>query len=121
VLNLSVNSFLYIIDSKNLEEDDDIPNQLKQSLKDIEKWRKFSPIRKLYNIVVDIQSSTICMQEFLILSHSTRLVRDNKTWWNSIEAMIKRSITSSVFKAIWKYMQQHITKDLAKDELTKED
>jgi hypothetical protein len=61
------------------------------------------------------------MQEFLILSHSTRPVRDNKTWWNSIEAMIKRSITSPVFEAIWKYVQRHITEDLAKDELTEED
>jgi hypothetical protein len=92
VLNLSVNSFLYVTDSDYLEEDDDVPGQLKQSLKDIKKWRKFGPIGKLHNIVVDIQSSAIRMQEFLILSRGTRPVRDNKTRWNSMEAMIKRSI-----------------------------
>jgi hypothetical protein len=80
VLNLSVNSFLYVTNSDILEEeDDDVPGQLKQSLKDIKKWRKFGPIGKLHNIVVDIQSSAICMQEFLILLRGTRPVRDNKT------------------------------------------
>ena len=121
VLNLSVNSFLYVTDSDYLEEDDDVPGQLKQSLKDIKKWRKFGPIGKLHNIVVDIQSSAIRMQEFLILSRGTRPVRDNKTRWNSMEAMIKRSITSPVFEAIRKYVQRHITEDLAKDELTDAD
>ena len=122
VLNLSVNSFLYVTNSDILEEeDDDVPGQLKQSLKDIKKWRKFGPIGKLHNIVVDIQSSAIRMQEFLILSRGTRLVRDNKTRWNSMEAMIKKSITSPVFEAIRKYVQRHITEDLAKDELTDED
>jgi hypothetical protein len=79
IINLSVNSFLYVTDSENLEEDEEHPNQLKQTLKDIEHWRKFGPIGKLHNIIVDIQSSAVKMQEFMNLSRQMRPSRDNKT------------------------------------------
>lgn len=121
VLNLSVNSFLYVTDSETLEEGDDAPDRLKQSLKDIEEWRKFGPIGMLHNIIVNIQSSAIRMQEFLILSRGARPVRDNKTRWNSMAAMIKRSITSPVFEAIKKYLERHRDEDMAEDELSDED
>jgi hypothetical protein len=79
VLNLSINSYLYVTDTKTIEDIDAVPDQLKQSLKDIETWRKFKPIKKLYNIVVDIQSSAIRTQEFMVLSRGVRLIQDNKT------------------------------------------
>ena len=51
---------------ENLEEDEE-PVKLKQTLKEIEAWRKFGPIGKLHNIVVDIQSSAQKIQEFMVL------------------------------------------------------
>jgi hypothetical protein len=78
IINLSVNSFLYVIDSDNLEDDEEQPPQLRQTLKDIKQWRKYRPIGKLHNIVVDIQSSAQKMQEFLNLSQKVRPSRDNK-------------------------------------------
>ncbi|OXV05306.1 hypothetical protein Egran_06926, partial [Elaphomyces granulatus] len=101
VLNLSVNSFLYVTDSDYLEEDDDVPGQLKQSLKDIKKWGKFGPIGKLHNIVVDIQSSAIRMQEFLILSRGTRPAKDELTdadWF-----FLQWTLFLNVFKEKHKY------------------
>jgi hypothetical protein len=115
VLKLSVNatdSDIY------LEEGDDVPGQLKQSLKDIKKWRRFRPT--ITSSLISKAALFVHMQKFLMLSHGTRLVRDNKTRRNSMEAMIKRSITSTVFEAIREYVQRHITEDLAKDELTNE-
>ena len=42
-----------------MEEDKEVQAiKLKETLKEIEEWRKFGPIGKLYNIVIDIQSST---------------------------------------------------------------
>jgi hypothetical protein len=78
IINLSVNSFIYVTNEENLEEDEE-PGKLKQTLKEIDQWRKFGPIGKLHNIVVDIQSSAQRMQEFMALSKQNRPARDNKT------------------------------------------
>jgi hypothetical protein len=53
IINLSINSFIYVTDKENLEEEEE-PGKLKQTLKEINQWRKYGPISKLYNIVVDI-------------------------------------------------------------------
>jgi hypothetical protein len=87
-----------------LEEDKEHLNQLKQTLKDIKEWRKFGLIRKLHNIVVDIQSSAQKMQEFIALSKQNRPARDNKTRWNSMAWMIKKAITSLIYEAIKTYI-----------------
>jgi len=104
IINLSINSFLYVTDLETLEEDEEHLNQLKQTLKDIEEWRKFGPIGKLHNIVVDIQSSAQKMQEFMALSKQNRPARDNKTRWNSMAWMIKKAITSPIYEAIKTYV-----------------
>lgn len=42
-------------DTEKLEEDMEVrPAKLKETLKEIEEWRKYSFIGKFYNIVVDI-------------------------------------------------------------------
>jgi hypothetical protein len=55
-----------------------------QTLEDIEEWRKYGPIGKLHNIVVDIQSSPQKIQEFMNMSRKMRPSRDNKTRWGSM-------------------------------------
>jgi len=106
IINLSVNSFIYVTDKENLEEEEE-PGKLKQTLKEIDQWRKFGPIGKLHNIVVDIQSSAQKMQEFMVLSKQNRPARDNKTRWNSMARMIKKAITSPVYEAIKLYVERY--------------
>jgi hypothetical protein len=108
IINLSINSFIYVTDKENLEQDDE-PSKLKQTLKEIEDWRMFGPIGKLHNIVVDIQSSPQKMQEFMALSKQNRPARDNKTCWNSMARMIKKAIMSPIHEAINSYVKRHET------------
>lgn len=109
-------------DKENLEEDNEAqPTKLKETLKEIEEWRKFGPIGKLHNIVVDIQSSPQKMQEFMALSKQNRPARDNKTRWNSMARMIKRAITSPVFEAIQLYVDRHKSENIGGDKLSDED
>jgi hypothetical protein len=121
IINLSVNSFLYVTDDENVEGDEEHPTQLNQTLKDIEQWRKYGPIGKLYNIIVDIQSSAQKMQEFLNLSRKNRPSRDNKTRWGSMALMIKKAITSPVFEAIKAYVRRHSSEGVGEDELSDTD
>jgi hypothetical protein len=118
IINLSVNSFIYVTDNENIDTDDDTPSNLRQSLQEIEEWRKFGPIGKLHNIVVDIQSSPQRMQEFLLLSKNQRPARDNKTRWNSLAKMCKRALTSPVFEAIQSYLDRHSSDTVAQDALS---
>jgi hypothetical protein len=120
IINLSVNSFIYVTDKENLEEDEE-PAKLKQTLKEIEAWRKFGPIGKLHNIVVDIQSSAQKIQEFMVLSKQNRPARDNKTRWNSMARMIKKAITSPTHEAMKSYVKRHQLEGVADDELLDED
>jgi hypothetical protein len=120
IINLSVNSFLYVTDKENIEDDDDTIT-LRQSMREIEQWRKLGPIGKLHNIIVDIQSSPQRMQEFLILSKNQRPARDNKTRWNSMEKMIKRALTSPVHEAIKLYMDHHSIDEVAGDNISLEE
>jgi hypothetical protein len=94
-----------VTDDENIEDDSDAPSNLKESLFEIKQWRKFGPIGKLHNIVVEIQSSPQRMQEFLVLSKNQRPARDNKTRWNSMAKMLKKPLTSPVHEAIKLYMQ----------------
>ena len=50
-----------------------------------------------------------------------RPIRDNKTCWNSMVSMIKRSITSPCFEAIKKYLECYKDEELANNKLEKED
>ncbi len=95
--------------------------ELKQTLKEIEEWRKFGPIGKLHNIVVDIQSSAQKMQEFMALSKQNRPARDNKTRWNSMNRMIRKAITSPVYEAIVAYTKRHSQEAVGEDELLEDD
>ena len=92
IINLSVNAFLYINNTKSLEENEEnigskqmTQVQLKQSLAEVEEWRKFGPIGCLHNIIVDIQSSAQRFQEFLTMSKNTcpkRITRPAGTLWS---------------------------------------
>ena len=118
IINLSVNSFLYVTDDENIEDNYDTPSNLKESLFEIEQWRKFGPIGKLHNIIVDIQSSPQRMQEFMILSKNQRPARDNKTRWNSMAKMLKKALASPVHEAIKSYIDRHSTDPVARDDLS---
>jgi hypothetical protein len=116
IVNLAVNSFSYVTDKENLEKDKEAqPTKLKETLKEIEEWRKFGPIGKLHNIVVDIQSGPQKMQAFMALSKQNRPARENKTRWNSIARMIKRTITSPVFEAIQPYVERHKSQGIGEE------
>ena len=128
IINLSVNDFIYVTNTKLLEENEEnigskqiTQVQLKQSLAEIEEWRKCGPIGCLHNIIVDIQSSSQRLQEFLKLSKNTRPVRDNKTRWNSMAKSVKSSITSPVFEAINAYVRRHADESVGQDALSDDD
>jgi hAT family C-terminal dimerisation region len=118
IINLSVNSFLYVTDNEAIDEKDEDATLLKPSIDEIQQWRKYGPIGKLHNIVVDIQSSPQRMQEFLLLSKNQRPARDNKTRWNSFAKMTKRALTSPVYEAILAYLQRHSADAVAQDALS---
>jgi hypothetical protein len=122
IINLAVNSFIYVTDKENLEEDKEIQAiKLKETLKEIEEWRKFGPIGKLYNIVVDIQSSAQRMQEFMVLSKQNRPIRDNKIRWNSMARIIQKAITSPVYEAIQAYVERYKSEAVREDKLSDSD
>ncbi len=62
----------------------------------MENWRRKGPLGKLHNIVVYIQRSPQRIAAFLKLSSGKRLVRDNKTRWNSWYAMIDSAIQERI-------------------------
>jgi hypothetical protein len=57
----------------------------------------------------------------MVMSKQNRPTRDNKTRWNSMARMIKKSITSPVFEAINAYIRRHSTEEVGKDQLSEED
>lgn len=104
-----------------MEEDKEVQStKLRETLKEIEDWRKHGPIGKLHNIVVDIQSSPQRMQEFMVLSKQNRPARDNKTRWNSMARMIKKAITSPIYEALNAYVQRHKSEGVGEDELSED-
>ena len=94
IINLAVNSFLFVTDSDNPESDDetDNNNKYKVSLEEIEQWRRKGPLGKMHNFVVFIQASVQREQLFWEYSHRLQLVRDNNTWWNSWYNMLERAL-----------------------------
>jgi hypothetical protein len=57
VLNLSVNSFLFVTDSENLENDELDAQGVKEQLKLIEQWRLKGPLGMFHNFIVYLQAS----------------------------------------------------------------
>ena len=59
IINLAVNSFLFVTDSDNLESDNKTNNNNKYKvlLEEIEQWQQKGPLRKIHNFVVFIQAS----------------------------------------------------------------
>jgi hypothetical protein len=72
----------------------------------MENWRRKGPLGKLHNIVVYIQRSPQRIAAFLKLSSGKRLVRDNKTRWNSWYAMIDCAIQERLRLAVDLYCHQ---------------
>lgn len=99
IINLSVNSFLFVTNIEDLElaQEETTTNE---SLESIQSWRKFGPLGKLHNIVVNIQASAQRMQEFCLLSKNRRPARDNKTRWNSWAHMLNVNVKFPVREAI---------------------
>jgi hypothetical protein len=86
IINLAVQGFLFhnSISAEELELYDELEE--KGELQDTEgikqKFRLLGPLGKLYNIIVDIRSSTNRTAEFVALA--IRMVPlDNRTRWNS--------------------------------------
>jgi hypothetical protein len=78
-----------------------IPTQL-----EMETWRRKGPLGKLHNIVVYIQRSPQRRSAFQKLSQGRRLLRDNKTRWNSWFLMITSALHEDVKPAIDLYCFQ---------------
>ena len=81
IINLAVNSFLFVTDTEDLEEPQN--RTLQEDLKEIQEQRRKGPLSKLHNIIVNIQSSPQHKKEFTLLAKNRRTIRDNKTRWNS--------------------------------------
>ena len=120
IINLSVNSFLFVTNIEDLEPAQE-ETTTNESLESIQSWRKFGPLGKLHNIVVNIQASAQRMQEFCLLSKNRRPARDNKTRWNSWAHMLNVNIKSPVREAIQKFVQRHSQEPIAEDMLSEED
>jgi len=86
----------------------------------MENWRQKGPLGKLHNIVVYIQRSPQRIAAFLKLSSGKRLVRDNKTRWNSWYAMIDCAIQERLRLAVDLYCHQ-AGRDMEADCLSTED
>ncbi len=88
IINLAIQSFLFVTQEENLEKLDSSANKYEISLQEINEWRRRGPLGKLYNLVVHIQRSVQREQLFWELSNDHHLVRDNDTRWNSWFIMI---------------------------------
>ena len=88
ILNLSVNAFLWVTDTEDIEYTSEGQSRI-EDLEVVQEWRTKGPLEKLHNIVVFIQSSPQRLQEFAKLLKNHRPVRDNKTRWNSWSRMLK--------------------------------
>ena len=51
------NSFLFVTDSENLENDELNTREVREQLKLIEKWRVLGPLGMLHNFIVYLQAS----------------------------------------------------------------
>jgi hypothetical protein len=86
----------------------------------MENWRRQGLLGKLYNIVVYIQYLLQQIAVFLKLSSGKRLVRDNKTRWNSWYAMIDCAIQERLRLAVDLYCHQ-AGREMQADSLSSED
>jgi hypothetical protein len=120
IINLVAQAFLFSTDKDALSEGNNrdityLPTEL-----EMENWRRQGPLGKLHNIVVHIQRSPQRMAAFLKLSSGKRLVRDNKTRWNSWFAMIDCAIQERMRLAVDLYCHQ-AGKEMQADSLSAED
>jgi hypothetical protein len=118
ILNLAANSFLFVTDNEDLEDDDE-RELCKVTLKDIEEWRRKGPLGKLHNFIVFIQRSVQRLGKFLDLSRGHHLARDNCTRWNSWERML--TVALALRDAIEDYFDQWEDDECAADKLTDEE
>lgn len=116
ILNLSVNSFLWLIESDDLEQP--INYTLEEDIETTREWRKRGPLGKLHNVVVHIQRSPQRLKEFKNLAKGCYPVRDNKTRWNSWSNMLEANTVSPRIEAIRRYIQLY---NLEEDALSDED
>jgi hAT family C-terminal dimerisation region len=117
IINLSVNSFLWVTDTEDLEQ----PNNqtLNEDLAAVKEWRKKGPLGKLHNAVVHAQCSPQRLQDFIKLSHGRHPVRDNKTRWNSWATMLTANTKPQLLEAFKAYISNY--PDLQEDSLSNED
>ena len=120
IINLSVNSFLFVTDDESLENEEDT-GTTKATLKEIEEWRRFGPLGMLHNIVVFIQASPQRMHNFLLFSHDRRPARDNKTRWNSWEKILRICTKAPVYTGILAYFEHYLEDEIKLDELLPDD
>ena len=119
IINLAVKSFLFVIDDEALEAEDreEVTSRwLKQTLDEIEEWRRRGPLGKLHNFVVFIQRSTQRIQKFLSISNNRHLARDNSTRWNSWFHMLE--IALLLQEAIREYFETWAESECDDDQLS---
>jgi hypothetical protein len=121
IINLSVQSFLFVTDSENLEDDTLTIKEKKEALKVIEEWRKKGPLGMLHNFIVYLQTSVQRMQDFLRLSKGRRPARDNATRWSSWAKCLKIATSSPVYEAIVAYFEDYADEECKLDKLSDED
>lgn len=118
IINLTAQAFLFSTDEDALDSTNNL-NSFIPTEQEMESWRRKGPLGKLHNLVVYIQRSPQRSASFQLLSSGRKLVRDNKTRWNSWYAMIDCAIHKRMKPAIDVYCHQ--TPDLHKDSLSAED
>jgi hypothetical protein len=106
IINLVAQAFLFSTDKDALLEENNQDTSYLPTELEMENWRQKGPLGKLHNIVVYIQRSPQRLAAFLKLSSGKRLVRDNKTRWNSWYTMIDCAIQERLRLAIDLYCHQ---------------
>ena len=101
IINLAAQAFLFPTgddDTAFYKNSLDVPTE-----RELEDWRQKRPLGKLHNITAYIQRSPQRRIAFQKLSQGRKLIRDNKTRWNSWYQMIGCALEPLVCTAIKLY------------------
>lgn len=112
IINLVVQAFLF---GKKEDDYKTFNETTAPSEEQLDQWRRFGPLGKLYNIVVWITASPQRIQLFKKLSNGLMPRRDNGTRWNSWYEMLHRAINhlkTAILQTV------HEEPSLAKDALS---
>ena len=89
---------------------------MKVTLKEIDKWCKKGPLRKLHNFIVWLAQSTQRLHHFLDFSYNHCIPRDNTTRWNLRFLMLQ--VAYNLQEAIKEFLVEYRTLEIRQDRLT---